>query len=323
MSKPMVAYLRVSTREQGRSGLGIDAQRAVVIRFAEAEGFEIVAEFTEIETGKGADALDRRPRSPPPWPRLAATGSIAGRRRQARPAQPRCCLSSRSSWSQKVPFISVELGADADPFMLHLFAALAEKERALISQRTKAALAAAKARGQTLGNPRLAEARASVNATRTAGADTFAATVAPVIAEARAAGAKSLRQLAAALNGRGIADGARGQMGSRDGGECSETGRRLARRRVALHPLSRHPLRLFHLSGRQLGGYFVTAFDSCLAEFGVPVVRCTRGRQIEPHVGLCVVPRHAFALGVRRAEVSCAAAAPCSAALRYQTRACP
>ena len=58
---------------------------------------------------------------------------------------------------------------------------------------------------QALGNPRLAEARASVNATRTAGADTFAATVAPVIAEAQAAGAKSLRQIAAALNGRGIA----------------------------------------------------------------------------------------------------------------------
>ena len=61
MSKPMVAYYRVSTREQGRSGLGIDAQRAAVARFAEAEGFELVAEFIEIETGKGADALDRRP----------------------------------------------------------------------------------------------------------------------------------------------------------------------------------------------------------------------------------------------------------------------
>jgi Resolvase, N terminal domain len=68
MSKPLVAYFRVSTREQGRSGLGIDAQRAAVARFAEAEGFEVVSEFTDVETGKGADALDR-PRSSRPWSR--------------------------------------------------------------------------------------------------------------------------------------------------------------------------------------------------------------------------------------------------------------
>ena len=61
MSKPLIAYLRVSTREQDRSGLGMDAQRAAVTRFAEDEGFEIAAEFVEVETGKGADALDRRP----------------------------------------------------------------------------------------------------------------------------------------------------------------------------------------------------------------------------------------------------------------------
>ena len=73
----------------------------------------------------------------------------------------------------------------------------------MISQRTRAAVA--RARGQALGNPLLAEASATVNAIRTAGADTFAATVAPVIVEAQAAGAKSLRQIAAALNARGIA----------------------------------------------------------------------------------------------------------------------
>jgi DNA invertase Pin-like site-specific DNA recombinase len=70
--------------------------------------------------------------------------------------------------AQKTPFLVAELGPDVEPFLLHLYAALAEKERAVTSQRTKAALAAAKARGQTLGNPRLAEARAAVNATRTA-----------------------------------------------------------------------------------------------------------------------------------------------------------
>ena len=59
--KPLVSYIRVSTSQQGRSGLGIEAQREALERFADAEGFEIVAEFVEVETGKGSDALDRRP----------------------------------------------------------------------------------------------------------------------------------------------------------------------------------------------------------------------------------------------------------------------
>ena len=59
--KKIVTYVRVSTEGQGRSGLGLDAQRAAIARFAEVEGFEIAAEFTEVETGKGADALDKRP----------------------------------------------------------------------------------------------------------------------------------------------------------------------------------------------------------------------------------------------------------------------
>ena len=211
MSKPLVAYFRVSTREQGRSGLGIDAQRAAVARFAAAEGFDIVAEFVEVETGKGSDALDRRPQ-------LAA--ALAEARRHGKVCPVVVAKLDRLSRDvafvaalmvQKVPFISVELGADADPFMLHLYAALAEKERALISQRTKAALAAAKARGQALGNPRLSDARAVANARHKASADTFADTVAPAIRVAQAAGAKSLRQIAAALNGRGIATARGGQ----------------------------------------------------------------------------------------------------------------
>jgi DNA invertase Pin-like site-specific DNA recombinase len=61
MTRPVVAYLRVSTSQQGRSGLGIEAQRTTLARFAETEGFEIIAEMVEVETGKGSDALDRRP----------------------------------------------------------------------------------------------------------------------------------------------------------------------------------------------------------------------------------------------------------------------
>lgn len=106
--------------------------------------------------------------------------------------------------AKKVPFVVAELGADVDPFVLHLFAAMAEKERALISQRTREALAAAKARGVKLGGPNLAGAAARSRQVRSAQADVFAANVAPVIEAIRKSGATSLRQVAAALNARGI-----------------------------------------------------------------------------------------------------------------------
>src|SRR5215213_4023403 len=134
-----VAYYRVSTRQQQRSGLGIEAQRAAVQRFAEAEGLTLIFEFVEVETGKGADVLDRRPQ-------LAAALASA--------KEAKCCvlvskldrLSRDVAFvaglmAQRVPFIVAELSRDAEPFMLHLYAALAEKERRLISERTKAALA--------------------------------------------------------------------------------------------------------------------------------------------------------------------------------------
>src|SRR5437763_13266212 len=146
-----VAYYRVSTRQQQRSGLGIEAQRAAVERFAEAESIQILAEYVEAETGKGADALDRRPQ--------LATALAAAKTAKC------CVLVSKLDrlsrdvafvsglMAQRVPFIVAELGRDADPFMLHLYAALAEKERRLISERTKAALAVRKTSGSRLGNP--------------------------------------------------------------------------------------------------------------------------------------------------------------------------
>jgi len=148
--KPAVAYYRVSTERQRRSGLGIDAQRETVRRFAEVEGFALTAEFVEAESGKGADALDRRPQ-------LAAALSAARSRKCAVIVAKLDRLSRDVAFisglmAQRVPFIVAELGADADPFMLHLYAALAEKERRLISERTRAALAQRKAQGKRLGN---------------------------------------------------------------------------------------------------------------------------------------------------------------------------
>lgn len=199
--KQLVAYIRVSTAGQGKSGLGIEAQRQAIARFAEAEGFEIIAEHIEIETGKGADALDRRPK-------LAAALAEARRLRCPVVVAKLDRLSRDVAFvaglmAQKIPFIVAELGPDADPFMLHLYAALAEKERALISSRTKAALAAAKARGTRLGNPNLAAVRGNAVANIKANAEQFASNVLPIIQPMKERGL-SLRAIADALNTRGI-----------------------------------------------------------------------------------------------------------------------
>ena len=147
--KPAIAYTRVSTASQGRSGLGLEAQQAALARFAEAEGYELAETFSEVETGKGADALDRRPQ--------LSAALIAARKLKAPIIVAKLDRLSRDVhfisglMSHRTPFIVAELGADADPFMLHLYAALAEKERRLISQRTKDALAVRKAQGVKLG----------------------------------------------------------------------------------------------------------------------------------------------------------------------------
>ena len=204
--KTLVTYIRVSTTGQGKSGLGIEAQREALTRFAESQDATIVAEHVEVETGKGSDALDRRPQ-------LAAALATAKRHKGAVAVAKLDRLSRDVAFisglmAQRVPFIVAELGADADPFMLHLYAALAEKERSLISARTKAALAAAKARGTVLGGYRgttvSADARELSKAARKAQADGRAADVAPIVAELRAAGAATLQAIADGLNARGI-----------------------------------------------------------------------------------------------------------------------
>lgn len=207
--RPLISYIRVSTSQQGRSGLGIEAQREAIARFADAEGYEVTKECLEVETGKGADALDRRPQ-------LSAALAEA-RKRKCSVVVAKLDRLSRDVhfisglMAHRVPFVVAELGDDVDPFILHLFAALAEKEAKIISKRTKDALAAAKARGTVLGGPKLPEAREVAQRAIKANADRHAANVLPIIQAVRKSGATTLRAIAEALNARGIATARGGQ----------------------------------------------------------------------------------------------------------------
>jgi DNA invertase Pin-like site-specific DNA recombinase len=199
-----IAYLRVSTQRQHRSGLGIAAQRETVRRFAEVEGLEILDEFVEAETGKGFDALERRPK-------LAAALAAAKSARCSVLVAKLDRLSRDVAFvaglmAQRVPFFVAELGRDADPFMLHLYAALAEKERRLISERTRQALAAKKASGARLGNPHsLSQAGIIGRNTQRSTADQFAAELRPIVTAIQASGAgSSLEAITQALNQRRI-----------------------------------------------------------------------------------------------------------------------
>jgi DNA invertase Pin-like site-specific DNA recombinase len=198
-----IAYLRVSTQRQHRSGLGIEAQRSAIDRFAAAESLKIAAEYVEAETGKGADALDRRPQ-------LAAALAAAKAAKCSVVVAKLDRLSRDVAFvaglmAQRVPFIVAELGRDADPFMLHLYAALAEKERRLISERTKAALGAKKSAGAALGNVRnLDEAGAIGRSRLVERAEDFAKKLAPSLQAIQSQGATTLRSIAAALNRQGI-----------------------------------------------------------------------------------------------------------------------
>ncbi len=208
--KPIISYLRVSTSQQGRSGLGIEAQRTAIARFAEAEGFEVTQEHVEVESGKGADALDRRPE-------LAA--ALEDARKAACPVLvakldrlSRDVHFISGLMAHRVPFVVAELGANVDPFLLHIYAALAQKERALISQRTRDALAVRKAQGVRLGNPtNLQEAQAKGRRVASGRADQHAANVLPVVQAIQASGISSYGSIAKALNARGIRTARGGQ----------------------------------------------------------------------------------------------------------------
>jgi len=201
--RSVIAYYRVSTDKQGKAGLGIEAQREAVQRFVAAEGLTILAEHTEVETGKGADALDRRPvlREALAQARKAKVAVVVAKLDRL----SRDVAFIAGLMAQGVPFVVAELGADADPFMIHIYAALAEKERSMIAERTRAALARKKAAGAVLGNrTNLAEAAVMGAAANREGADAFAANVLPIVREIQAAGAMTARAVSDALNARGV-----------------------------------------------------------------------------------------------------------------------
>jgi len=153
-AKPVIAYVRVSSKAQGRSGLGVDAQRTALDDFARREKFDIVESFTEVETAKG-DTLARRPQ-------LTAALKAAKRIKDDDYGRAPIIVAKLDRLSrdvhfisglmaERVPFLVAELGTDTDPFLLHIYAAFAEKERRLISERTKAGLREARKRGVVIG----------------------------------------------------------------------------------------------------------------------------------------------------------------------------
>jgi DNA invertase Pin-like site-specific DNA recombinase len=202
-----VGYVRVSTAAQGRSRLGLEAQREAIKRFADTEGLTLSQVFEEVETGSGSDALARRPK-------------LAAALKAARKAKSPVLVAKLDRLSRDVHFISglmthrvefivCDLGRQSDPFVLHLYAALAEKERAMISSRTKAGLAAAKARGTKLGMA--ARKRSDVRQIAAKGAEANKAAAVQRIESIRWAvesaltGSVSLRKASDLLNERGIA----------------------------------------------------------------------------------------------------------------------
>lgn len=200
--KTAVAYLRVSTDKQGHSGLGLEAQREAVQRYADANRIAVIGEYVEVETGKGSNALSKRPQ-------LVAALADAKKRKA------RLILAKLDRLARNVHFISglMETGVDfavadmpnADRFQLHLYAALAEKEAEVISKRTKEALAAAKARGQELGKH--GKVLAQQNKAQAVGR---VALVAPELLELQGQGLP-MRKIITVLNERGVASPAGGK----------------------------------------------------------------------------------------------------------------
>ena len=197
-----VSYLRVSTARQGASGLGLEAQRAAVTGYLNGGRWTLVQEIVEVESGKRND----RP-------------SLAAALRLCRKNKATLVIAKLDRLARNVAFISnlMESGVEfvavdvpqANRFVVHILAAVAEQEAEAISKRTKAALQAAKARGTKLGGRRVSAARfaeiaAQGRKAHSDSAQALRSELLPTIAQIQTGGASSLRQIAAELNTRGI-----------------------------------------------------------------------------------------------------------------------
>lgn len=216
-ARRFVAYYRVSTDKQGQSGLGLDAQRKAVMDYLNGGAWELVAEYTEVESGKRANR-----------PQLEKALE-ACRRQKAKLVIAKLDRLSRNLafiatlMDSGVEFVAVD-NPHANKLTVHILAAVAQHEREMISERTKVALQAAKARGKRLGNPRIVAAAAIGREALKVANGAYAANVLPIIREIRAAGAKSANTIAAKLNER--------KVPTRRGGRWShvQVGALLARR---------------------------------------------------------------------------------------------
>jgi DNA invertase Pin-like site-specific DNA recombinase len=204
MEGRFVAYYRVSTKEQGQSGLGLEAQREAVRNYLNGGRWKLVEEFTEVETGKGSNALEKRPVLREALERAKkakATLLIAKLDRLARNVHFVSGLIESGT-----PFIAVD-NPQADKTMLHMYSVMAEWERDRISQRIREALAAKKARGEAVGNP---DSLQSHNEQRSAKAHDFAKGLSRTLKAYLKAG-MTQRQMVDELNAQGITTARGGQ----------------------------------------------------------------------------------------------------------------
>jgi DNA invertase Pin-like site-specific DNA recombinase len=196
-----VAYYRVSTDRQGRSGLGLDAQKYVVQEYLNRSGAALRAAFTEVQSGKDDD----RPQLSEALKVCRLTNSSLLIAKLDRLSRNVAFLATLQQAGTK--FVACDL-PEANELVVHILAAVAQAERKAISERTKAALAAAKARGVRLGNPNLKPGNATsaefARRSRSESARRRATELDEVLAHAEHRGCTTLRKLAEHLNQLGV-----------------------------------------------------------------------------------------------------------------------